>query len=84
MARLLAVAVRLLNGVREARLFGGAVLAGKRHQGGKQQWQRGQQLASDDFHSVSREKNKNTAHFMGHSCRSSIASTGDASWRAVA
>ena len=32
------------------------VLAGKRHQGGKQQWQRGQQLASDDFHSVSREK----------------------------
>jgi len=56
MARLLGVAVRRLNGVREARLFGGAVLAGRRHQGGKQQWQRGQQLASDDFHSVSREK----------------------------
>ena len=56
MVRLLAVAVRLLNGVREARLFGGAVLAGRRHQGGKQQWQRGQQLASDDFHSVSHKK----------------------------
>ena len=58
MVRLLAVAVRLLNGVREARLFGGAVLAGRRHQGGKQQWQRCQQLACVDFHSVSREKKK--------------------------
>ena len=39
------------------------VLAGKRHQGGKQQWQRWQrrqQLASNDFHSVSREKRKKT------------------------
>ena len=43
------------------------VLAGKRHQGGKQQWQRCQRLASDDFHSVSRGKikKKNIAHFYG-------------------